>query len=100
MNRVTFYDWETWGHNVPAYRKHPGGGSGIFACGGWYERSSIAAAHRSLPCGTKVQFTYKGRKLVVTVRDRFYGNGFDLTSEACLRLGHCFTGPLKWRIVK
>ncbi|MFH0917020.1 MAG: hypothetical protein V1912_11340 [bacterium] len=90
---VTFYDFNTWGVD------RPGGRSGVFACGGGYYRDTIAAAHRTLPCGTLVEFRYKGRTLFVPVRDRFGGSGFDLTSAAAEALGHTFTGPVEWRVV-
>lgn len=91
---ASFYDFSTWG------KDQPGGMNGIFACGGWYLRSSVAAAHRTLPCGTLVEFRHNGKTLIVPVRDRFGGGGFDLTSEAAIQLGHVFTGPVEWRIVK
>jgi rare lipoprotein A len=40
-------------------------------CGGTYEASELTAAHRSLPCGTKVRITNtkNGRSVVATVND-------------------------------
>jgi len=92
--KITFYDWGTWGYG------RRGGGSGHFACGGRYTRDVVAVAHRSLPCGTIVRLCHRGICVNAPVRDRFYGSGFDLTSEACLRLHHCWTGTVAWRIVK
>ena len=91
---ATFYDFNTWGWN------RPGGRSGHFACGGRYLRSTIAVAHRTLPCGTIVRFCHNKVCLNVPVRDRFGGSGFDLTSEAAIRLNHVFTGPIKWRVIR
>jgi hypothetical protein len=91
---ASFYDFNTWGYG------RPGGRSGHFACGGRYLRSTIAVAHRTLPCGTIVRFCHNKVCLNVPVRDRFGGSGFDLTSEAAIRLNHVFTGPIQWRVVR
>lgn len=42
------------------------------ACGGRYDRNSMTAAHKTLPCGTRIKVTNKlnGRMVTVTVRDR------------------------------
>jgi len=96
---ATFFAWRQWGYGVPPSQKIPGGRSGHFACGGRYLRSTIAVAHRTLPCGTIVRFCHNKVCLNVPVRDRFGGSGFDLTSEAAIRLNHVFTGPIKWRVL-
>jgi len=54
------------------------------------ERDSLWVAHKSLPFGTKVKFTYNGKTLTLPVRDRgpFHGNReWDLTEAAADRLG-------------
>ena len=64
----------------------------------------MATAHRWLPFGTRLQVRYRGRSVVVVVRDRFYGSGLDLTSAACVALlgtkGKCWTVTAQWRIVQ
>jgi rare lipoprotein A len=42
------------------------------ACGGRYDRNALTAAHRTLPCGSKVRVTSKrnGKSVVVTINDR------------------------------
>ena len=82
-------------------------GGGLFgngtACGQKYTKSIIGVAHRSLPCGTKVQFRYKGKVLTVPVIDRgpyVAGRQFDLSYGACRALRHCFTGPIEWRMAR
>ena len=59
----------------------------------------MGVAHRTLPCGTKVQFRYNGHTVTVPVVDRgpyVSGRTFDLTVGACKKLGHCFTGSIQW----
>jgi rare lipoprotein A (peptidoglycan hydrolase) len=60
------------------------------ACGQTLTRRTIGVAHRRLPCGTKVAFSYKGRSLETEVIDRGpYGTRakWDLTQRAAERLG-------------
>ena len=42
------------------------------ACGGTYAASELTAAHRTLPCGTKLRITNtkNGKSVVATVNDR------------------------------
>jgi rare lipoprotein A len=42
------------------------------ACGGELDEDALTAAHRTLPCGTRVQVTNKsnGRSVTVTINDR------------------------------
>ena len=70
------------------------------ACGQTLTRRLVGVAHRTLPCGTRIQFRYDGKTLTVPVVDRgpYVGDRvFDLTYAACKQLDHCFTGPIKWR---
>jgi rare lipoprotein A (peptidoglycan hydrolase) len=82
-------------------------GGGLFgngtACGQKYTKTIIGVAHRTLPCGTKVQFRYKGTVLTVPVIDRgpyVADRQFDLSYGACRKLRHCFTGPIEWRMAR
>jgi len=73
------------------------------ACGKALTTALVGVAHRSLPCGTKVIFRNpsNGRSVTVTVVDRgpyVSGRNWDLTGGACLKLGHCRTGTLQWRL--
>lgn len=79
-------------------------GGGLFgngtACGQTYTKTIVGVAHRTLPCGTKVQFRHDGNVLTVPVIDRgpYVGDRqFDLSYGACKALNHCFTGPIEWR---
>jgi rare lipoprotein A len=63
------------------------------ACGGTYQRWKMIAAHRHLPCGTRLRVTNlrNGRKVTVRVKDRGpYGDTsikLDLSRRAAKRLG-------------
>jgi rare lipoprotein A len=60
------------------------------ACGGRLEAGQEGVAHRTLPCGTKVQLRRKGRTMTTRVIDRgpyVAGRTFDLTGPAANRLG-------------
>lgn len=60
------------------------------ACGQRLRKSTVGVAHRTLPCGSKVEFYNKGKKLVVPVIDRgpfVRGVTWDLTLPAMKRLG-------------
>jgi rare lipoprotein A (peptidoglycan hydrolase) len=80
-------------------------GGGLFgngtACGQTYTKTIVGVAHRTLPCGTKVQFRYNGKVITAPVIDRgpyVGGRQFDLSYGACTALNHCFTGPIEWRM--
>jgi peptidoglycan lytic transglycosylase len=58
------------------------------ACG-TLRRSTLGVAHKSLPCGTKVAFYYRGRTITLPVVDRGpYRRGYswDLTEAAAAKL--------------
>jgi rare lipoprotein A len=57
------------------------------ACGGPLNENAITAAHRSLPCGSRVRVTNRknGKSVVVTINDRgpfVHGRVIDLTPAA------------------
>jgi rare lipoprotein A len=57
------------------------------ACGGKLDEGALTAAHRSLPCGTRVRVTNRsnGETIVVTINDRgpfARGRIIDLTPAA------------------
>ena len=97
---VTANGWQT----SEATWYGPGFEGNTMACGGTYRRDTVAVAHRTLPCGTLVEFRHRGRTLVVPVRDRgpygVPGRDWDLTRAACQALDHCFTGPIEWRLLE
>jgi len=73
------------------------------ACGQTLTPAFVGVANRTLPCGTLVKVSYKGRRLTLPVIDRGpYGhNGadWDLTTEAAHALGMEDTARIGARIV-
>jgi hypothetical protein len=64
------------------------------ACGIKLTRRTLGVAHKTLPCGTRVEFFLRGRRITVPVIDRGpYANGavWDLTLTAMRRLGSSST---------
>jgi Lytic transglycolase len=73
------------------------------ACGQKLTMTLLGVAHRTLPCGTMVTFrnAATGQTITVPVVDRgpyVSGRIFDLTRATCKAIGHCFTGPIEYRI--
>lgn len=72
------------------------------ACGPDYQPWKMVAAHRTLPCGTKlrVRNVRNGRVVRVTVRDRGpYTDGYvlDVSRRAAKRLGFITAGSARIR---
>ena len=68
------------------------------SCGVRLRKSTIGLAHRTLPCGTRVEIIWKGRTLTVPVIDRGpYGPGlhYDLTIAAARILGYVREGRVR-----
>lgn len=60
-----------------------------------FDGTQMLVAHRSLPFGTKVKFTYKGRSVTLPVRDRgpfVAGRSYDLSEAAARKLGFIRAG--------
>ena len=73
------------------------------ACGLALTTDLQGVAHRTLPCGTPVTFTWGSKTITVPVVDRgpyIPGRIFDLTGATCTYLNHCFTGIIYYRIGK
>jgi rare lipoprotein A len=67
------------------------------ACGGELNESALTAAHRTLPCGSRVRVTNRrnGLSVLVTINDRgpfASGRVIDLTPAAAKAIG--ITGPV------
>ena len=71
------------------------------ACGQKYNKQIIGVAHRTLSCGTLIQFRANGRVITAPVIDRgpygVAGRDFDLSEGLCVALGRCHTAPIEWR---
>ncbi len=75
----------------------------LTACGVLYTQTVVGVASRTLPCGTLVAVSYAGRTIVAPVIDRgpyVAGRLWDLSGGLCTMLRHCFTGPIRWAIVR
>jgi rare lipoprotein A len=61
------------------------------ACGGRFNPGALTAAHKSLPCGSKVRVTNKrnGKSVTVTINDRgpfVAGRIIDLSKAAAIQI--------------
>jgi rare lipoprotein A len=86
---------------VNAYRggKASWYGPGLYGnklgCGGTLNAGTVGVANKSLPCGTKVTFRYRGRSVAARVVDRgpyAGGRDWDLTAALKRKLGFPSTG--------
>jgi rare lipoprotein A len=65
------------------------------ACGTVLTPTTLGVAHRKLPCGTTVTFSYAGRSVTATVIDRGpfrKGYAWDLTKKTAKRVGFLAVG--------
>ncbi len=65
------------------------------ACGVRLKKKTLGVAHKTLRCGTLLDFSFRGRSITVPVIDRGpYGAGisYDFTIEVARRLGFVNTG--------
>lgn len=94
-----------WRHDPDVSWYGPGFYGRRTACGYALTTTLIGVAHRTLPCGTLIEFRNPatGRTVTMPVVDRgpyVSGRSWDLTGGACRALGHCYTGALEWRYGK
>ena len=91
------------GSSVTVYRESFASyyGPGLYgrrtACGQTLTPSTLGTAHKTLPCGTRVAFYYRGNHITVRVIDRgpyVAGREWDLTSATKERLHFGSTGTL------
>ena len=60
-----------------------------------FHPDAMTAAHRRLPCGSKVRITYRGRSVTVTINDRgpfIRGREIDLSRGAARAIGLTHAG--------
>jgi peptidoglycan lytic transglycosylase len=65
------------------------------ACGVVLQPNTLGVAHRKLPCGTQVTFSYNGASVTATVIDRgpFHkGYAWDMTKKTAKRIGFLAVG--------
>lgn len=65
------------------------------ASGQRFDENAMTAAHRSLPFGTKLRVTHKGKSVVVTINDRgpfIKGRVLDLSTGAARAVGLTSSG--------
>lgn len=75
------------------------------ACGQKLTKGLVGVAHRTLPCGTRIEFRNpeNGRVVTAAVIDRgpfVRGRIWDLSHGLCDKLNHCHTGAIEWRYAK
>jgi rare lipoprotein A len=78
---ATWYGPGFWGHST--------------ACGVTLTPATLGVAHRKLPCGTQVTFSYNGASVTAAVIDRgpFHkGYAWDMTKKVAKRLGFLAVG--------
>jgi rare lipoprotein A (peptidoglycan hydrolase) len=85
----------SWTVNKSATWYGPGLWGKRTACGTTLTRTTLGVAHRKLPCGTQVTFSYGSASVTATVIDRgpFHkGYAWDLTKATAKRVGFLAVG--------
>ncbi|MFL5906655.1 MAG: septal ring lytic transglycosylase RlpA family protein [Solirubrobacterales bacterium] len=85
----------SWTVYKPATWYGPGFWGKSTACGVTLTPTTLGVAHRKLPCGTQVTFSYGGASVTATVIDRgpFHkGYAWDLTKKTAKRVGFLAVG--------
>ena len=80
----------------------PGFIGNTMAGGGTLQWDSMVVAHRSLPFGTMIEFSYNGRTCIAVVQDRGpYAGGrvFDLGPGTAAALGFSGVGTVQYRFL-
>ena len=73
------------------------------ANGEHFDGTSLTAAHKTLPFGTRLKVTYQGKSVVVRVNDRgpfIKGRSLDLSHAAARKIGLTKAGVGKVRVCK
>jgi rare lipoprotein A (peptidoglycan hydrolase) len=72
------------------------------ACGGVITESTLGVTQPTLPCGTKIYVTYRGKRVLTQVIDRGpreSGRQFDLTEALADHLGLTGVQQVEWSYV-
>ncbi len=72
------------------------------ACGGVIEADTLGVAQPTLPCGTRIYLTYRGKRVLTEVIDRGpreSGRQFDLTAPLARLLGLGGVQQIEWSYV-
>lgn len=73
------------------------------ASGERFDQHAMTAAHRTLPFGTRVRVTHKGRSVVVRINDRgpfVHGRVIDLSKAAARKLGITGVAKVTLKVLK
>ncbi len=73
------------------------------ACGGTIDATTIGVAQPTLPCGTRIYLTYRGKRVLTQVIDRDPQQSdrqFDLTEALAERLGLTGVQEIEWSYVR
>jgi rare lipoprotein A len=76
---------------------------GHTACGGTIDATTIGVAQPTLPCGTRIYLTYRGKRVLTQVIDRNPQQSdrqFDLTEALAQRLGLTGVQQVEWSYVR
>ncbi|HYP56041.1 MAG TPA: septal ring lytic transglycosylase RlpA family protein [Solirubrobacterales bacterium] len=79
----------------------PGLYGNMTACGQVLRPGTMGVANRSLPCGTRVKFAYRGRQIVTRVIDRgpfSPGHAWDLTNGVREALGFAGSNRVRYAV--
>jgi rare lipoprotein A len=85
----------SWTTYKPATWYGPGFWGKTTACGVVLTPTTLGVAHRRLPCGTQVTFSYSGRSVTATVIDRgpyHKGYAWDMTKKTAKKVGFLAVG--------
>lgn len=75
----------------------------ITASGEKFNPNALTAAHKTLPFGTKVRVTYKGKSVVVRINDRgpfIRGRTIDLSRAAARKIGCAGVCKVKIEVIR
>lgn len=73
------------------------------SCGGTIQAATIGVAQPTLPCGTQIYLTYRGKRVLTQVIDRdphLSDRQFDLTEALAERLGLTGVQQVEWSYVR